>query len=82
MTKGILKSVKTKESPYIKMIKSKQSPSFLSKKEKYKTYNLIFSKCVKLAKDSYWNELFLSTKHDMKKTWQNINKLIIKKFTM
>ena len=78
MTKGILKSVKTKESLYIKMIKSKQTPSFLNKKEKYKTYNLIFSKCVKLAKDSYWNELFLSTKHDMKKTWQNINKLINK----
>ena len=78
MTKGLLKSLKSKEALYIKMLKSRNTPSFIEKETNYKKYKSIYQKCIKSAKKLYWQNRFLETKHDMKKTWQNINFLIHK----
>ena len=60
------------------MLKSRNTPSFIEKETKYKRYKSIYEKCIKLAKKIYWQSRFQETKHDMKKTWQNINFLIHK----
>ena len=73
LTKGILKSLKTKEMLYLKMVKSRNSSEFSICEAKYKNYNLIYMKCVRLAKKMYWENQFEETKNDMKKTWNNIN---------
>ena len=76
ITKGILRSLKQKEKLYIHMLKAKNTPSFSVKEQKYKRYNSVYNKCVKAAKNIHWKNTFETTKHDMKKTWENINKLI------
>ena len=76
ITKGILISLKQKEKLYIHMVKAKNSPSFSVKEHKYKKYNSVYNKCIKAAKNIHWKTTFETTKHDMKKTWENINKLM------
>jgi len=76
ITKGLLKSMKTKEKLYVDMIKSQGLASFIPKQIRYKTYNSIYLKCIRQAKKIHWKYTFEKTKSDMKKTWDNINMVI------
>ena len=79
MTKGILKSLKSKEKLYIKMLKSKGTPSFARNQEKYKIYKNQYNKCIRAAKNKYWENQFQQSENDMRKTWEVINKVIGRK---
>jgi exonuclease III len=76
ITKGILVSMKTKEKLYIIMIKSRKSPTFKYNEQAYKTYNSIYNKCLRMAKNIHWKATFHETKNDSKKTWENIDILL------
>ena len=79
ITNGILKSLKTKEKLYIKMIKSKGSDGYSRNLDKYKEYNSIYNRCLKNAKAIHWDSIFQQSKNDVKRTWKNINMFLNKR---
>ena len=78
VTRGILKSLKTKEKLYIKMIKSKNTPNYDINRINYTVYVTIYKRIIKQAKIQYWNSKFEYSKQNMKQTWNNINDILNK----
>ena len=78
ITKGILKSLKTKDKLYKKMISLKRTnnTSYESYKIKYDRFKQILHNILRAAKQKYWNDQFESSKNNMKSTWKNINNLL------
>ena len=73
ITPGLLKSLKTKEKMYLKMLSARNTANFESNKAKYEIYTSIYNKTIKAAKKLYWANRFEYVKSDIKQTWQNIN---------
>ena len=64
--KGLKKSSKTKQSLYIKFLKTKT----LEDESKYKNYKSLFKKLRKKAKITYYSKLLHKYEIDSKRTWQ------------
>ena len=78
VTLGLLKSLKTKEKLYIKMIKSKNTPNYNLNRTNYTAYVTVYKRLLKQARILYWNSKFEYAKQDMKRTWKNINNILNK----
>ena len=65
-SKGLKKSSKTKQRPYIKFSKSKGAES----EEKYKNYKHLFEQLKTNSKKNYHASLLNKYKYDTKQTWQ------------
>jgi hypothetical protein len=75
MTKGILKSMKTKEKLYLASRKGSSAA-----KEKYKQFLSAYNKVIRNAKKLYWENKFESSAKNIKETWKNINQILNKKY--
>ena len=71
MSKGLLASAKIKRTLFIAKLKS---PSPLTRK-RFQTYNKIFSKCKKMAKQAYYLSCFSSALNNTQKTWSLIGEV-------
>lgn len=76
ITKGILKSLKTKDKLHSKLRKTKTEIQRERLKEKYSAYKMIYDTVVKRAKQLYWENKFDECRNDMKLTWQNLNNVL------
>jgi hypothetical protein len=72
ITQGLLRSLKTKETLYISMLKSRHSTNFTAHEDKYKTYMSVYNRTIKAAKKLYWTTRFENIKSDIKQTWNSI----------
>jgi hypothetical protein len=76
VTRGLLKSMKTKNLLYSKM-KNEINPGKRNELEtKYKQYRNKLNQLIRAAKKVYWENSFKSSENDMKATWQNLNKVL------
>ena len=75
MTKGILKSRSVK----LKLLSKKLRNPSRNNIEKFKAYNSIYTKLIRKARQSYYNNKFKDYSKDCKKTWQTINDLLGRK---
>ena len=78
ITKGILKSLKTKDKLFKKMCRLKHinNTTYEFNKIKYDKYKQMLHKVLRAAKQNYWTEQFELNKNNMKTTWKNINYLL------
>ena len=72
ITKGILKSLKTKQRLYDKFLKSKTYEHEIS----YKNYRKLFKSIKERAKSQYYSKMILHYKGNIKKTWQIMKEAI------
>ena len=72
ITKGILKSSKTKQRLYDKFLKSKTYEHEII----YKNYRKLFESIIQRAKWQYYSNMILHYKDNVKKTWQIMKKVI------
>ena len=72
ITRGILKSYRTKKKLYLIKSKSKSQTDI----SKYKKFSNLLNNVKDSAKTIYYQNLFMRSSHDMKKTWKNINDVI------
>ena len=72
ITKGILKSSKTKQRLYDKFLKSKTYEHEIS----YKNYRKLFESIKQRAKSQYYSKMILHYKDNIKKTWQIMKEVI------
>ena len=72
ITKGILKSSKTKQRLYDKFLKSKTYEHEIS----YKNYRKLFESIKQRAKSQYYSKMILHYKGNIKKTWQIIKEVM------
>jgi len=72
LTKGILKSSRTKNSLYKKFIKCPNDLNYLN----YKFYRNKFNKLLKISEKNYYRNMFEKNMSNSKKIWQNINEVI------
>ena len=72
ITKGILKSSKTKQTLYDKFLKSKTYEHEMS----YKNYRKLFESIKQSAKSQYYSKMLLHYKDNIKKTWQMMKQVI------
>ena len=75
ITKGILKSRKTKNKLYKKFIKNPSKKNELA----YKTYRNKFNKVKSVAKKCYYNKEFNEHKNNLRYLWKLINEVINKR---
>ena len=75
MTQGILKSRSVK----LKLLSKKLRNPSCNNIEKFKAYNSIYTKLIRKARQSYYNNKFKDYSKDCKKTWQTINDLLGRK---
>ena len=82
ITKGILKSIKYRDSLY-KKIKLTQigSVEYNTNRINLRTYNKILKRSIRIAKINYYSSCFNKYKNDIKKTWQTISEIMNKKHT-
>ena len=76
ITKGLLKSLRTKNKLYTKYIKCLSPTEKLVKENNFKIYRNIYNKLIKKAKEIHWHNAFQQSKGDIKETWRNINSLL------
>ena len=76
ITKGLIKSLKTKHKLYINYIKCTDPQEKLNKENKFKIFRNIYNKLIRKAKEIHWHNSFQQSKHDIKQTWRNINTLL------
>ena len=72
ITKGLLKSINTKNKLYKQYIQSPTNGNL----QKFKTYKNKLNMLIRKSKRMYLFTKFAKTKNDMKKTWQEINCVI------
>ena len=82
ITKGILKSIKYRDSLY-KKIKISQigTVEYNTNKINLRTYNKILKRSIRIAKINYYSSCFNKYKNDIKKTWQTISDIMNRKHT-
>lgn len=78
ITKGILKSMKTRDKLYNKWRQAKCQMRQRDLEQQYKSYRNQLTALIKIAKKNYWQNVFEESKHDMKVTWKNINNILKK----
>ena len=80
MTKGILRSINTRNALYIELKSLKiDHPLFEHSKNHHDIYNKLLKKVIRRAKRKHYSDFFHSNSNNMKKTWKEINLLIGKK---
>ena len=78
ITKGILISIKSKDTKYTKLVKEKNKCKQTILLEQFRNYRNILNKSIRLAKTKYWEIKFEESKGNMKETWTQIKHLINK----
>ena len=74
ISKGILKSIKTKNILLKQFLRNKDRVIYL----RYKAQMDKINNLIRKSKADYYNKYFLNVTSDMKKTWRQITKLLIK----
>ena len=75
ITKGILKSLHTKDKLHSDMLKAKEE-SYHKCETLYKNYAKIYRKTLRLSKINHWMFKFEESKNDIKATWKNLNNIM------
>ena len=78
ITKGLLKSSKTKQKLYISMVKARQTDNFTHHKNTYQRYLAVYRKLLKNAKQIYWSTRFDQARNNIKQTWNSIKDILNK----
>ena len=81
ITKGILKSIRTRNKMYKKVTKQNRNENFGTGEntmQSYRRYRNLLNCIIRTAKNRYWSDLFANCRNDMKTTWKNINTLLCK----
>ena len=79
ITSGIIKSISKRDNMHLKLKQlSPDSAEYRILKMKKDECNFILKKTIREAKFKYYTELFEQYKFDIKKTWQNISKILNK----
>ena len=76
ITKGLLRSINTKNKLCKKLQKCLNQSKRISLEIKLKSFKKVFRRTCNLAKTNYYKKLFEKTKNDSRKMWSNINLLI------
>ena len=76
ITKGILKSICSKNRIYKKMCRSKDPSKKNEIETKVKNYKKLLLKLIRASKANHYNKFFLENKLNLFKTWQGIRKII------
>ena len=83
MTNGILKSIKTKDTLYKKLVKANidDEIAYTNLKAEFTDYKKILRRCINEAKHSYYARTFalLVYKNDIKQTWSVIKDTLQRK---
>ena len=66
ITRGLIQSSITKSKLLLDKIKNPSDENL----NRYKTFQNIYNKLLRIAKQTYYNDKLQSTKHDMKQTWK------------
>ena len=72
VTPGILKSSKSKQKPYQKFLKNRNSVN----KGNYETFARLFELIKQKSKKNYYHNLLITYENDMKRTWATIKEII------
>lgn len=75
ITKGILKSLQTKDKLHTKATNANSNKK-TEFKLAYDTYAKVYKKTVRMAKMNYWNNKLNEAKNDVKATWKNLNLIL------
>ena len=78
ITKGILKSIKTKKRLFRRKIKHHDNVEYL---QTYKKYNNILTHIKKKSKIMYYKQNLIESKGNLSKTWKIVNEIINKTLT-
>ena len=76
ITKGLLKSLHTKDKLHSKYLKCKNPVIKTCKEEEFRKYRNIYYSLVRKAKAIHWQTTFEQSKNDIKLTWKNINSIL------
>ena len=76
ITKGLIKSLATKDKLYNKYLNCKNANLKATKEAQYKTYRNIYNSLIRKAKAIHWHNTLQKSKHDLKQTWKNINLIL------
>ena len=76
VTKGLLKSIKTKNRPYRKMCRTKNPLKREELVNKVKIYKKYILNLTRKSKPNYFNNFFHQNKLNIFKTWEAIRKII------
>ena len=80
ITTGILKSIQYRDKLYTRIKRTiKNTTRYANLKINLNTYNRILRKTIKIAKESYFTDIFENCKNDSQKTWNNINSILNRK---
>jgi hypothetical protein len=74
LTKGLLKSSRTRQKLYKKYILNKTNTTNLH--EKYVKYRNLYNSLKRIAKQSYYKDLFIKFNFDSRNTWKVLNSII------
>ena len=79
ITKGIIRSINTRNDMYRKLRKtSPDSEDFQKKTTNLKTFSTILKRSIHTAKKHYYNSFFDKYKNNNKQTWSTINNILNK----
>ena len=73
ITRGILKSHKTKNKLFNKLQGYHNQLFYKIKLDEYTAYRNIYNNVIRMAKKNYWHDQFEQSIGNMKETWKNIN---------
>ena len=76
ITKGLIKSLSTKDKLYKKYRTCKNPNLKVLKETEYKTFRNIYNSLIRKAKMIHWHNTFEISKNDIKQTWKNINNIL------
>ena len=79
VTKGLLKSIKTKDNLYKKFLRSRQQAFKATKHQNYKTYKNLLIKLLRKSKNNYYKNYFETHKTNLKLVWKAINEVTNRK---
>ena len=79
ITYGIIRSIKTRDAMHLTLKRtSPHAAEYPTLKHNISVFNKILKKAIREAKNEYYSNLFEQYKNDIKKTWQNISRILNK----
>jgi len=76
ISKGILKSLRTRDRMHMKLLKCKNDVIRMGIKQELSQYRRLLNKVIRAAKNLHWQYTFNSCKNNMKTMWKNINGIL------
>lgn len=76
ITRGLLKSITTKNSLYKKFLKAKDPELKSQKHDKFKKHRNLLSKLIRISKNNYYKTFFSDNSHNLKQKWKVVNEII------